>query len=153
MEYFLDVDKPHWMTWCYVQTIDAWWVSFSLDEWVDAFPLYFASLGGFYDLAKHLVDKHPEYINARGGQMVTPLGAALYGKHFQVADLLHRHGADVNVRGYRGHTPLRAACEFEDWDIVQWLLDHRADVNTQSISFWTPLHSVAWFGPFKWSEC
>ena len=150
MEYFLDADKPHWTAWCQVQSIDVWWETFSPDEWVnDAFPLYFASLGGFYDLAELLVGKHPEHINARGGQLVTPLVAALYRNHFQVAELLHRHGADVNVRGYRGHTPLRAACEFEALDIVQWLLDHRADVNTQFISFWTPLHTAAWYGSLQ----
>ena len=147
MEYFLDADKPHWTAWSRVQVIDVEWGSFSPNEWMDdAFPLYFASLGGFYDLAELLVGKHPEHINARGGLMVTPLAAALYGRHFQVAELLHRHGADVNVRGHRGHTLLRAACEFEALDIVQWLLDHRADVNTQSISFWTPLHTAAWYG-------
>jgi hypothetical protein len=35
--------------------------------------------------------------NARGGLMVTPLVAALHGKHFRIADLLHRHGVDVNA--------------------------------------------------------
>ena len=148
MEYFFDADKPHWTAWCRVQSVDVSWRSFSLDEWVDdAFPLYFASLVGFYGFAELLVGEHPEHINARGGQMVTPLAAALYGKHFQVAELLHRHGADVDVRGHQGHTPLRAACDSEALDIVQWLLDHGADVNTQNITFWTPLHTAAWYGP------
>ena len=148
MEYFFDADKPHWRAWCQVEMIDVSWSWFSTSKARSrvAFPLYFASLEGFYDLAEDLIGKHPEHINARGGLMVTPLVAALNGGHFQIAELLHRHGADVNVRGYRGHTPLRAACQFKALDIVQWLLDHRADVNTQSISFWTPLHTAAWYG-------
>ena len=151
MEYFLDADKPHWTAWSLVQKIDVSWEWFSPKrvDGRDASPLYYVSLGGFYDLAEDLVGKHPEYINTRGGLMATPLVAALHSKHFQVAELLHRHGADVNVRGYRGHTPLRAACDFKALDIVQWLLNHGVDVNTQSITFWTPLHTAAWYGPVQ----
>jgi ankyrin repeat protein len=106
----------------------------------DAFPLYYASLGGFYDLAEHLVGKHPEQINARGGQMVTPLVAALRRKHFQVAELLHRNGADLDVREREGDTPLREACRagIECLDIAQWLLDHGADVNAQGYYLYGP---------------
>ena len=148
MEYFFDADKPHWKAWCWVQMIDVSWPWFGASEAQScvAFPLYFASLGGFYDLAEGLIGKHPEHINARGGLLATPLVAALNRGHFQIAELLHRHGADVNVWGYRGHTPLRTACQLEALNIVQWLLDHKADVNAQSISFWTPLHTAAWYG-------
>ena len=148
MEYFFDADKPHWKAWCRVQMIDKEWERFKPDHGTldDAFPLYYASLGGFYDLAEHLVDKHPEQINARGGEMWTPLVAALVGRHFQVAELLHRHGAEVDVRGDSERTPLREACESEALDIVQWLLDHGADVNTQTNALWTPLHDAAHYG-------
>jgi hypothetical protein len=131
MEYFFDADKPHWTAWCRVQMIDEGVVGVHTRESQDAFPLYYASLGGFYDLAEHLVGKHPEHINARGGQMVTPLVAALGGKHFQVAELLHRNGADVDVRDSSKDTPLREACRAGVLDIVQWLLNHGADVNAQ----------------------
>jgi hypothetical protein len=106
MEYFFDADKPHWAAWCRVQVMDTPWRSFTPDDGIDdAFPLYYASLGGFYDVAEHLIGKHPEHINARGGLLVTPLVAALRGKHFQIAELLHCHGADVNVR-VRSEFPL-----------------------------------------------
>jgi ankyrin repeat protein len=145
MEYFLDADKPHWASWSRVQTTDVEWLSFSPDwnEDLAAFPLYYASLGGFYDLAEDLVGKHPEHINAKGGQMVAPLVAALRGKYFQIAKLLHRHGAEVDVRDSDERTPLRAACRAEVLDIVQWLLNHGADVNIQNKELWTPLHSAA----------
>ena len=110
-----------------------------------AFPLYYASLGGFYDLAEHLIGKHPEQINARGGQMVTPLVAALWGKHFRVAELLHRHGADVDVRDHFGITPLFEAFSDGDetLDIAQWLLNHGADANARDHWGQSPLHSAA----------
>jgi ankyrin repeat protein len=147
MEYFFDSDKPHWTAWCRVQVMDKSWKFFTPGERPDdASPLYYASLGGFYDMAEHLVGKHPEHINARGGLMVTPLVAALMSNHFQVAKLLHRHGADVNVRGQWERTPLREACQSEVPDIVRWLLDHGADVNTQDDTLWTPLHDAACYG-------
>ena len=144
MKYFLDADKPHWTPWCRVQMIDEVWDKFTpAVELNDALPLYYASLGGFYDLTEHLIGKHPEHINARGGLMVTPLVAALYGKYFQVAELLHRHGADVDVLGDLEAQPLHIACMDGLVDIMQWLLDHGADVNTQNKFLFAPLHSAA----------
>ena len=146
MEYFFDADKPHWTTWCRVQDVDAQWQGFIPDEKADVgLPLYYASLGGFYDLAEHLIGKHPEHINARSGQMVTPLVAALCRKHFQVAELLHRHGADVDVYDKYRDTPLREAYRHgsEFLDIARWLLDHGADVNARGFQGRSPLHSVA----------
>jgi hypothetical protein len=110
MEYFFDADKPHWTAWSRVQKIDVSWMWFRPDEGSDdALPLYYISLGGFYDLAEHLVEKHPEHINAKGGQMVTPLVASLHGKHFRIAELLHQHGADVDVRAESNITLLHMA--------------------------------------------
>ena len=152
MEYFFDADKPHWAAWCKVQMVDKSWDQFRVDERVDASPLYYASLGGFYDLAEHLVGKHPEHINARSGQMVAPLVAALCGKHFEVAELLHRYGADINVRSSSENTPLRAACHNGSPDIVEWLLNHKADVNAQGFHGYTPLHSAAHKGHLQMSQ-
>ena len=141
IEYFFDADKPHWTAWCQVQMVDKPWDEFSLDVETDgALPLYYASLGGFYDLAEHLVGKHPEHINARGGEMETPLMAALSEKHFKVAELLHWYGADIDVRSKSEITPLGAACWDGVLDIVEWLLIHGADVNAQGINGYSPFH-------------
>ena len=144
MEYFFDADKPHWTPWCRVQNIDVSWDQFtSRDRSNDALPLYYASLGGFYELVEQLVGKHPEHINARGGYMVTPLVAALHGKYFEVAELLHHHGADVNVLGENKITPLHVACADELVDIVHWLLDHGAGMNVLNEWLYTPFHVAA----------
>jgi ankyrin repeat protein len=146
MEYFFDADKPHWTAWCRAEKIDVSWGMFTPNSVDDAFPLYYASLGGFYDLARHIVGKHPEHINARGGRMVTPLVAALHEKHFEVAELLHQHGADVDVRSnWLDTPPLVTACIDGTLDIVQWLLNHGADVNAASNEPCAPIHSaVGW---------
>ncbi|KAI0271193.1 hypothetical protein BGY98DRAFT_1100336 [Russula aff. rugulosa BPL654] len=150
MEYFLDADKPHWTAWSRVQKIDVSWGWFTPSGGSDdALPLYYTSLVGFYDLAEHLVGKHPEQINARGGQMVAPLAAALHGKHFRIAELLHQHGADFNVRGELNYTILHAACSTGIPDIVQWLLSHGADVNTQSSESYFPIHSAVGWGDLQ----
>ena len=149
MEYFFDADKPHWAAWCRVQMIDEAWVSFYPEVSQGAFPLYYASLGGFYDLTEYLVGKHPEHINARGGRMGTPLVAALRGRHFEVGDLLHRNGADVDVRDSNEDTPLCEACRAGIPDIVHWLLNHGADVNAQGCRGWPPLMIAAYCGPLN----
>ena len=145
MEYFFDADKSHWAAWCRVQMVDKPWGDFNFDNEVeDAFPLYYASLGGFYELVEHLVGKHPEHINARGGLMLTPLVAALGGNHFDVAELLHRNGVDIDVRdSCCKDTPLRQVSLTGFLDIMEWLLNHEADVNAQGRNGYTPLHSAA----------
>ena len=150
MEYFFDADKPHWTAWCQVQMVDEEWEEFLPDDGENgAFPLYYASLGGFYDLAEHLVGKHPEHINLRGGLMVAPLVAALHRKYFKVAELLHQYGADVNARDQHGNTPLRAPCGDGSLDIVGWLLNHGADVDVQGHNGYGPLHNAATEGHLR----
>ena len=146
MEYFFDAGKPHWTAWCRVQTIGVSWARFSHHKSLHAFPLYFASLGGFYDLAEHLIGKNPEHINSKGGRMMTPLVAALAGNHFQVAELLYQNGTEVDVRDSSGDTPLREACKAGLLDIVQLLLNHGADVNAQGYMRLAPLHTAIIYG-------
>jgi ankyrin repeat protein len=146
MEYFFDGDKPHFAAWHQVHDIDRDWFPFSSN--IVGEPLYYASLCGFYDLAKHLVVKHPEHVNARGGRMVNPLGAALYGEHLRVAELLYEHGAVVRAQGdMMGWTLLHLASRDGFVDTARWLLDHGADANVQTFRHdegWTPLFMAAW---------
>jgi ankyrin repeat protein len=146
VEVFLDGDKPHHAACLRLHPIyegDGWF-QFTDDSMPRGGPLYYASFYGFYDLAKHLTVKHPEHVNARGGRLVSPLAAALYEEHFEVAELLHEHGADVNVRSNDESMLLHVASLWRFVDTARWLLNHGADVNAQKNNGWTPLHLAAW---------
>jgi len=144
MEYLFDADKPQFAAWLRVHDIDEEWFWFTPDCIIPCGePLYYAALCGFYDLVKHFAVNHPGHVNAWGGQIVGPLGAALYRNHFQVAELLHEHGADVHVRGDWERTLLHASTKGGLVDAVRWLLDHGADVNARQDDGWTPLHLAA----------
>ena len=142
IECLFDVDKPHWEAWHRVYDIDdISWSNFNPDEeFSNALPLYYAALCGFYDLVKQFIAKNPEHVNARGGQMMTPLLAALNRNHFRVADLLHQHGADVDARDMSQWTLLHEASFTGLVDVVEWLLDHGADVNARNVYGSLPLH-------------
>jgi len=141
MEYFFDADKPHYAVWLRLYDIDAKVFSISPDINISqGEPLYYASICGFYNLAKHLAVKHPEHINARGGRAGSPLGGALLQNYFQVVELLHERGADIHIRGLRERTPLHFASRLGSVDGVRWLLNHGADANAQQDDHWTPLH-------------
>jgi ankyrin repeat protein len=146
MAYLFDNDRPHFRSWLRLFDIDTkpdagsifpMFISFDESE---ASPLYYAALCGFLDLAKHIIDKRPQHINACGGYYMTPLVAALAGRHFKTAQLLYDHGADPNVRCYDEGTPLHAAVQSGDSEIVQRLIEYNADVNAQNRIGWTPLH-------------
>ena len=142
MVHFFDADKPHWAAWHRVYDIDDqdWWGVTPESGIRRPPPLYYAALCGFYDLAEHLVLKNPEHVNARGGQMVTPLIVALHAGHSQIADLLHAHSSDIHTRGRWGGTVLHAEPFSGFVDVVQWLLGHGADVNARDADGFTPLH-------------
>jgi ankyrin repeat protein len=142
MEYFFDADKPHFAAWHQVYNMDD--LFYPRSGVSHGGPLYYASLCGFYDLAKHLVVKRPEYVNAKGGGAGNPLEAALYVKHLQVAELLYEHGADVRIRDEKEWTPLHWRSRDGSVDAALWLLNHGADANDQTDDGWTPLHLAAW---------
>ena len=138
-----DTSKPYFAAWLRVYDIDEIWSGFSRHGDHGGSPLYYAALCGFYDLTEHLITKYPDQVNAGGGRILAPLPAALYKRHFRVADLLRRHGAEVDVPGDTGWTPLHMETLSGNVDIVRWLLDHGADANAQSDARRTPLHMAA----------
>jgi ankyrin repeat protein len=142
-----DSSKPHFAAWLRVHDVDERWSLFSYREEPHGVcsPLYYAAICGFYDLAERLIMKNPEQVNARGGRILAPLPAALYKRHFRVANLLRKHGAVMDVRGNHECTPLHAACSHRQVDIIQWLLNHGADANAQWGGRWTALHVAALF--------
>jgi len=148
MEFLFDADKPHWAAWIRAYDIDVSWEWYSPYREVEgAFPLYYASLCGFYDLVEHLFIKDPQHIEAMGGRLRTPLVAALYRKHFNVAEFLVRNGAHVDVRGIWDNTPLATACLTGSIETVRWLLHHGADINVRNTFGEVPLYLAA--NPFS----
>ena len=152
MEYLFDLDKPHFVAWLQLHNIAINPEPSSLSlvrEWeytaseTDVTPLYLAALVGFRDLVEHLVIKYPHHVNNSGGPYVTPMVAALAGRHFQTAKLLHHNGAHVNVHGDNGRTPLHSAARYGDLEMVQVLLDYKSDPIAQDEDNWTPIHDVA----------
>ena len=142
VEVFFNTDKPHHAACLRLHPIDEGrdWDPFTAGNMPLGEPLYYASFYGFYDLAKHLAAKHPEHVNAKGGRLVSPLGAALYGEHFEIAELLHECGADVNVQSNREWTLLYLSSRTGLVDTTRWLLNHGAVANAQNDDGWTALH-------------
>ena len=128
MDDLFDNSKPHFAAWLKVHDIDQTWHKFS-GSGLDGSSLYYAAFCGFYDLAESLIMKYPDQVNARGGDLFSPLSAALFKGHFRVANLLHSYGAVVDVQCVANCTPLHMASYCGQVDIMRWLLDHSADVN------------------------
>ena len=144
MRCLFDADKPHFAAWLWVYDEDSGRsMSTMCPEKPLAVPLYYASMLGFRDLAEHLIAEHPEHINARGGDQVTPMHVAASAGHPDMFSLLLEHGADMEGRGkYRG-TPLHRASSSGKVEAGQSLLDRGADINALDNGDWTPLFPAA----------
>ncbi|KAI0287825.1 hypothetical protein BC826DRAFT_736996 [Russula brevipes] len=147
VEHLFDPDKPYFTAWIRLHDIDtdpldSLFQNFTPDSKSDAGPVYYAALCGFHDVVEHLIAKYPQHVNATGGYFMTPIVAALEGRHFQVAQLLHRNGSSVDPRGDTQWSPLISAAYFADLEMVEVLLNYGADIEAQSASGRTALHWV-----------
>ena len=148
MESLFDPDKPYFSAWLKLYNIDTpasddstfYLFTFLASP---AAPLYYASLCGFQDLVEYLIVKYPQQVNASGGSYLTPLVAALAGRHFQTAELLRHSGADPNVQWCIRNTPLHAAACYGDVEMVQVLLNLGADVNIRNDRSRSPLNHIS----------
>jgi ankyrin repeat protein len=143
MECLFDKDKPYFAVWRRVYDIDN---SYRFPVISQPVPLYYAALCGFRHLAEHLVDAHPQDVNARGGRHVTPLHAALEEGHSGLAMLLLDRAADIESRGSRSWTPLHIASYRGYADVVSSLIDRGADPNTEAYNLETPLYLASEYG-------
>jgi hypothetical protein len=142
MECLFDADKPHFATWLWIWNQDRGDASMTTmrPEKPEAVPLYHAARLGFRDLVEHMIAKHPEHVNARGGFRVNPIHVAAYAGHADILSLLLERGTDLEGRGNMNQTPLHLASCSGKPEAVRCLLDHGADVNAREEDDWTPLH-------------
>jgi ankyrin repeat protein len=160
MRRLFDPAKPCFIAWLNSYNLDHEWTSFVRDYWdpprsswgpkprftstgEDDAPLclYYAALYGFRDVTEYLITKYPQHRNATVGHNKSPLAAALYNRHIQVAEILHQHGAVLPI-GANGRTLLHAASKDGLVDIAQWLLIG-ADTNAQDDDQRTSLHEAS----------
>ena len=146
MDSFFDTANPHFSAWVRIQRLhDLFEAPPGSETPTDpsAAPLYFAAYCGFRNLAKRIIDKHPQYVSACCGKYGTPLHSSMLGGHIEVAQLLLAHGgADVNAPGTFSLTPLDAASQVGRLGPVKWLLDQGANVNAQRVNGQTALQAA-----------
>ena len=148
MEYLFHPDKLQFAAWLRLHDMDTRLTSPPLGAFVprrklDATPLYYAALCGFQDLVNHLMVEYPHHVKATGGYYMTPVVAALAGRHFELARLLHRKGSSVNVRGIDKQSPLHSAAFYGDLEVFKALLEYKADIEARDDRRRTPLHAAS----------
>ena len=151
MECLFDAEKRHFSTWLWIYNEDRFGHSLSTagPEKPEAVPLYYAAGFGFSDLTKHLIDKHPEHVNAKGGLLTTPMHAAASAGHVNILSLLTEQGADINGRDLGDETPLHGASGNARLEAGNFLLDNGADINAGN---YTPLSRAAFAGHVEFAR-
>jgi ankyrin repeat protein len=160
MESLFDAEKRHFSTWLWIYNEDrksrGQWNDHSMNtvrpEKPEAVPLYYAARLGFRDLAEHLIAKHPEHVNARGGVEVTPMHAAALVGDANILLLLTEHGANDECRGVFGGTPLHRASSNGKLDAGKFLLDRGADIDARDDRDDTALIYAAYHGHVEFAR-
>ena len=154
MECLFDADKPHFATWLWIYDHDPWGRSMSTvsPEKPEALPLYYAAMLGLLELAKNLITKHPEHVNAEGGSLGTAMHSAASEGHSDILSLLINHGADINGCGKNGCTPLHRASQNGRLKAGQLLLNNGADINFQNDYNYTALIYAASHGHVEFAR-
>jgi ankyrin repeat protein len=148
MEALFDKDKPHlaaWLRLCNLDTYSSTPRARSVAQPYSV-PLYYAALCGFRDLTDHLLNAHPQHVNARGGTRATPLHAAVDKGHLSTAMLLLQRGADIGSRDFANRTPLHIASYRGHAEVVSLLIDCGANPNAESDKRETPLFLASRYG-------
>jgi len=101
----------------------------NLSEENNEFYLMMASLGGFLEVLKSLIEKVDVNIEEHGR---TALMHAAYGGKLEAVNFLIDNGADVNKKGKEGMTALMYASKEGYLEVVKTLLENGADYKIKS---------------------
>jgi ankyrin repeat protein len=154
MERLFNPRNPYLGAWLWIHDVERDWSQKPIEN-LPRYPsapittaLYYAALHGFRELANYLIVTHGEDVNANCGTSYhkTPLHAALYMGHLDVAHLLLDYGADINLRDKDDRTSLVAAYDRKDLLAMRLLLEHGADPDMEHDDFGLILHHASWQG-------
>lgn len=101
--------------------------------------LDYACWFGRIEVARHLISKGAQ-INSpsNNASKVTPLHAAVAGKHLEIAEMLIKHGANVNAKQQNDVTPMHSAAQNGQAAMIKLLIDNKADVHAKTSDGKTP---------------
>jgi hypothetical protein len=109
----------------------------------------FAAQHGLIGLLEMLI-KEGENINIEGGELGSPLQAAVVADNLDIARFLLDNGANVNSLGGRFGTPIAAAITLQNQDMISLLLRYGADVTLyppgSPFHFYRDRSQAAWDG-------
>ena len=105
-------------------------------------PLIAATIGGYYDIAKLLLDKGADP-NTAANIGITPLYIAAQNGHVNIVELLLKSGANADFITDEGATPLYIAAQNGHINIVELLLKSGANADFITDEGTTPLYIAA----------
>ena len=149
MKQLFDPEKSHLEKWLWMQDIEKGRRR-TMDDLgprpspPSATAVYYAALCGFSELVSHLAKVRPKDLldTAKRGHHGTPLHAASYKGHLDVALALLEGGADVN-EPVGDRSPLHAAYYGGQLEAMKALLQHGASVNARDALNHTLLHRAS----------
>ena len=149
IEQLFTPSKPYFAAWAWIHDMDSDRGRLSLTERPappKATALYYAMLCGFSGLANYLIITHGENVNAKCGELGTPLHAASYKGHLDAVRVLLTHGVDVDATNEGRKTPLCSAYDGGHLDGVRMLLEHGAVADVYYDFAGTLLHEASFSG-------
>jgi ankyrin repeat protein len=123
-------------------------VEFLLDKGADIMArdyskntaLHIASRESYIDIAKVLIKKEPDLLDARNGNEDTALLIAAFCADLEVVKFLHGKGADIEAEDWTGNTPLLHASYSRDRSVIRYLSKAGADPSKTTKSGPNALH-------------
>ncbi|KAH9042197.1 ankyrin repeat-containing domain protein [Lactarius pseudohatsudake] len=154
IEFLFDATKPHFAAWTWIYDGgkgDGRPVP-DLGERSSpprATPLHYAVLCGLSWTTKRLVNSRRQDIDAGHSRFGTPMCAALFAGHLEIARFLLEQGANANMESMLGETPLQTFSSIDHLEVMRLLLDFGADANVCNSFGLTALHEAAIDGQYE----